>query len=121
MASTDTQSLLVKFDNQVAGHDTLMKMATDDLMVIKPCEAREVQFYEACHSHPTFCGWIPECYGTLRSSTASELHLLETSQDSVTPIIPTAEEQPDAKLPDDILSLALIAHVNQPSYPSIYP
>ncbi|KAL0086722.1 hypothetical protein F4703DRAFT_1792959 [Phycomyces blakesleeanus] len=113
MASTDTQSLLVKFDNQVAGHDTLMKMATDDLMVIKPCEAREVQFYEACHSHPTFCGWIPECYGTLRSSTASELHLLETSQDSVTPIIPTAEEQPDAKLPDDILSLALIAHMGK--------
>ncbi|KAI9021516.1 hypothetical protein CLU79DRAFT_753668 [Phycomyces nitens] len=103
MASTDTQSLLVKFDNQVAGHDTLLKMATNDLMVIKPSHTREVQFYEACHSHPTFCGWIPECYGTLRASTASELHLLETSQDSVTPI--PSPIQVDTKLPDDHVCL----------------
>lgn len=34
-------------------------------LVVKPCTAREVAFYEAAMSHPEFAFWMPTFFGTL--------------------------------------------------------
>ncbi|KAG0172210.1 hypothetical protein DFQ28_011286 [Apophysomyces sp. BC1034] len=68
---------LVKFDHQVAGHDQLLQLATNDLIVVKPCTQTEIVFYEASQQYPEFDEFIPECYGSLRAATESEKHMLE--------------------------------------------
>ncbi|KAI8137407.1 hypothetical protein BJV82DRAFT_661304 [Fennellomyces sp. T-0311] len=68
---------LVKFSNQVAGHDNLLQFSTNDLMVIKPSTHSELQFYEDSQGDLEFRCWIPKCYGSLHVATESELQLLE--------------------------------------------
>ncbi|KAI8380882.1 uncharacterized protein BYT42DRAFT_564559 [Radiomyces spectabilis] len=76
---TDTDNL-VRFDNQVAGHDRLLRFSTNDMIIVKPCTLKELAFYEASHRYPDFQEWIPECYGSLRASSDSELRLLNEQQ-----------------------------------------
>ncbi|EPB92936.1 hypothetical protein HMPREF1544_00010 [Mucor circinelloides 1006PhL] len=59
----DTASL-VHFDQQVAGHDQLMALPTSDLIVVKPCKKKELEFYQDAHTFPEFQDLLPECYGT---------------------------------------------------------
>lgn len=40
-------------------------------LVIKPCTAREVQFYESAAQRPEFAAWMPTFYGTLSLSDPS--------------------------------------------------
>ncbi|CAO3592990.1 unnamed protein product [Absidia cylindrospora] len=42
---------LVKFGSQVAGHDNILCLTTNDLMVFKPSSQQEREFYEACQQH----------------------------------------------------------------------
>lgn len=37
-------------------------------LIIKPCTAREVSFYESIHTHPGFAKWVPTFLGTLELS-----------------------------------------------------
>ncbi|KAG2226697.1 hypothetical protein INT45_001044 [Circinella minor] len=68
---------LIKFDNQVAGHDRILQFSTNDLMVIKPSAQTEQRFYEDSQGDLEFRCWIPKCYGSLHAATDSELQLLE--------------------------------------------
>ncbi|CEG67453.1 hypothetical protein RMATCC62417_03882 [Rhizopus microsporus] len=70
------------FDQQVAGHDKLMLLttSTDDLMIIKPCKPKEVNFYQDAQNYPEFLDFLPQCYGTLRAATEHDLSILETSE-----------------------------------------
>ncbi|GAN03778.1 inositol hexaphosphate kinase 3 [Mucor ambiguus] len=74
----DTASL-VHFDQQVAGHDQLMALPTSDLIVVKPCKKKELEFYQDAHSFPEFQDFLPECYGTVRAATESDLKILDDS------------------------------------------
>ncbi|KAI8342797.1 hypothetical protein BC941DRAFT_413863 [Chlamydoabsidia padenii] len=75
---------LIKFENQVAGHDNLLQLSTNDLMVLKPSIQQEREFYEGSLQYEDFMEWIPECYGTLRASTDKEMQLLNNGQDIAT-------------------------------------
>ncbi|KAI9245271.1 hypothetical protein EDC94DRAFT_665308 [Helicostylum pulchrum] len=70
---------LVHFDQQVAGHDKLMLMSTNDLIVVKPCKKRELDFYQDAINFPDFQDFTPECYGTVRAATEKDLKLLDKS------------------------------------------
>ncbi|KAI9250773.1 inositol polyphosphate kinase-domain-containing protein [Sporodiniella umbellata] len=84
-----TESDFEYFDQQVAGHD---RLTANDLMVIKPCRARELVFYQTAQAHyPDFLDFLPQCYGTLRATTQTDLQLLNTELDKVL-IDPQAEE-----------------------------
>jgi 1D-myo-inositol-tetrakisphosphate 5-kinase/inositol-polyphosphate multikinase len=72
-------SSLVYFDQQVAGHRKLMSMSTSDLIVIKPCKKKELDFYQDAHSFPEFQDFLPECYGTVRAATEKDLNLLDNA------------------------------------------
>jgi 1D-myo-inositol-tetrakisphosphate 5-kinase/inositol-polyphosphate multikinase len=74
----DTSSL-VYFDQQVAGHYKLMSMPTSDLIVIKPCKQKELDFYQDAHAFPEFQDFLPECYGTVRAATEKDLKLLDNA------------------------------------------
>ncbi|KAI7883188.1 SAICAR synthase-like protein [Lichtheimia hyalospora FSU 10163] len=67
---------LVKFTDQVAGHDRLLRFSTHDLMVIKPATRKEIDFYEQAQQRPDFECWIPKCFGNLHMATDSELAML---------------------------------------------
>ena len=74
---------LIKFDNQVAGHDRILQFSTNDLMVIKPSTQTEQRFYEDSQGDLEFRCWIPKCYGSLHAATDSELQLLEQQGDGI--------------------------------------
>lgn len=74
------EAKLVRFDQQVAGHDKLMLLSTNDLIVVKPCKKRELDFYQDVLNFPEFHDFIPECYGTVRAATEQELNLLDKSE-----------------------------------------
>jgi len=74
----DTASL-VHFDQQVAGHDQLMALPTSDLIVVKPCKKKELEFYQDAHTFPEFQDLLPECYGTVRAATENDLKILDDS------------------------------------------
>ncbi|KAI7871033.1 hypothetical protein BDF14DRAFT_1767719 [Spinellus fusiger] len=99
MTSPHPQPQWIRYEGQVAGHDRLLQLDTNDVMVIKPCHATELVFYEEAQAYPTFYTWIPECYGTLRASTPAEQQLLTTApQESVvslpgTPSLPPLDSQ----------------------------
>lgn len=71
---------LVHFDQQVAGHDKLMLLSTNDLIVVKPCKKRELDFYQDAINFSDFQDFIPECYGTVRAATEKDLKLLDKSE-----------------------------------------
>lgn len=73
------------FDQQVAGHDKLMLFttSTDDLILVKPCKKQEIEFYQDAQTYPSFLDLIPQCYGTLRTATESDLSMLESPGDSI--------------------------------------
>lgn len=71
---------LIRFDQQVAGHDQLMALPTSDLIVVKPCKKRELDFYQDAHSFPEFQDFLPECYGTVRAATENDLKILDDSE-----------------------------------------
>lgn len=71
---------LIHFDQQVAGHDQLMLLPTNDLIVVKPCKKRELDFYQDALNFPDFQDFIPECYGTVRAATEKDLKLLDKSE-----------------------------------------
>ena len=75
----DTTSL-IHFDQQVAGHDQLMALPTSDLIVVKPCKKKELNFYQDAHSFPEFQDFLPECYGTVRAATENDLKILDDSE-----------------------------------------
>ncbi|KAI8089704.1 uncharacterized protein BX664DRAFT_139887 [Halteromyces radiatus] len=75
---------LKKFEHQVAGHDNLLQLPTDDLIVIKPASQQEREFYEHSQQYDEFMAWIPECYGSLHASTDTEIQLLDKKLDAVT-------------------------------------
>ncbi|KAG1441922.1 hypothetical protein G6F56_011279 [Rhizopus delemar] len=68
------------FDQQVAGHD---RLSANELMVIKPCQKREIEFYQTAQTYPDFSDFLPQCYGTLRAATQNDLALLESELDNV--------------------------------------
>ncbi|KAI8876929.1 SAICAR synthase-like protein [Backusella circina FSU 941] len=70
---------LIHFDQQVAGHNELMKLPTNDLILIKPVKRKELVFYENVHSFPDFLDLIPECYGTIRAVTESDVQILNNN------------------------------------------
>lgn len=62
---------LSPFDHAAAGHDGVLIDADNDL-VVKPCTAAEIAFYETCAtSHPALNALIPTCMGTLALSTTA--------------------------------------------------
>ncbi|KAI8991312.1 hypothetical protein BDF20DRAFT_909110 [Mycotypha africana] len=77
MASPST---LVYFNQQVAGHDKLMSMPTSNLIIVKPCTKKEVDFYQDAQGYPDLLDFIAECYGTLRAATEKELELLDSTE-----------------------------------------
>lgn len=72
-------SSLVRFEQQVAGHDKLMLIPTNDLLVVKPSTKKELTFYQDSHNFPEFQDFLPECYGTIRAATEKDLSLLDNS------------------------------------------
>ncbi|ORZ15374.1 hypothetical protein BCR42DRAFT_376579 [Absidia repens] len=100
---------LVKFESQVAGHDNILCLTTNDLMVFKPSSQQEREFYEASQQHEEFMDWIPECYGTLRSSTENEKELLDKGQDVAPVLSDNITDIPTDQLAnlDDILFLCV--------------
>ena len=104
---------LIKFDNQVAGHDRILQFSTNDLMVIKPSTQTEQRFYEDSQGDLEFRCWIPKCYGSLHAATDSELQLLEQQGEGLleqqgaaqVPLQPSPPRQRDSqgRLLDDIL------------------
>lgn len=108
---------LVKFDNQIAGHDRLLQLSTTDLLVIKPCTRTELDFYETAQQYPEFTPWIPQCFGSLRSSTEAEKQLLnnEKENEGVVPI-PGVERPRDTqgRALDDILFWAFYIPMHDP-------
>ncbi|KAI5795575.1 inositol polyphosphate kinase-domain-containing protein [Geopyxis carbonaria] len=56
---------LKAFDLAAAGHDGVLSDASGAL-VVKPCTAREVAFYESVAAHPAFAEWMPTFMGTLQ-------------------------------------------------------
>ncbi|KAI8375290.1 hypothetical protein EDC96DRAFT_496717 [Choanephora cucurbitarum] len=72
---------LVHFKQQVAGHDKLMSIPSNDLILIKPCTKKEYDFYQDALNFPDFLELIPECYGTLRAATEKEITMLESSEE----------------------------------------
>ncbi|KAI9724003.1 MAG: hypothetical protein M1812_000721 [Candelaria pacifica] len=65
------ESDLIAFDHAAAGHDGVLSDASGDL-VIKPCTAAEVAFYEASTAHPDFAAYMPTYMGTLSLSSQSD-------------------------------------------------
>ncbi|KAK5000378.1 hypothetical protein LTR66_000735 [Elasticomyces elasticus] len=69
-ASSLSLSSLVAYDAAAAGHDGILLDPTGDL-IIKPCTAAEVSFYEASVSaHPEFAELMPTFMGTLSLGVA---------------------------------------------------
>ncbi|KAI9705480.1 MAG: hypothetical protein M1836_006235 [Candelina mexicana] len=62
---------LIAFDHAAAGHDGVLSDASGAL-VIKPCTAAEVAFYEASAAHPDFAAYMPTFMGTLSLSSQSD-------------------------------------------------
>ncbi|KAA8904994.1 inositol polyphosphate kinase-domain-containing protein [Sphaerosporella brunnea] len=60
-------SNLKPFDLAAAGHDGVLSDESGSV-IVKPCTAREVAFYEASLAHPEFAKWMPTFYGTLTLS-----------------------------------------------------
>jgi len=58
---------LKAFDLAAAGHDGVLSDESGSV-VVKPCNAREVGFYETSLAHPEFAVWMPTFYGTLTLS-----------------------------------------------------
>ncbi|THX16286.1 SAICAR synthase-like protein [Aureobasidium pullulans] len=72
---------LVAFDNVAAGHDGVMSDASGSL-IIKPCVAAEVDFYEVCNAeHLDFAQLMPTFMGSLQRGQSKELqgHLTAAS------------------------------------------
>ncbi|KAG9684530.1 SAICAR synthase-like protein, partial [Aureobasidium melanogenum] len=64
---------LVAFDNVAAGHDGVMSDESGSL-VIKPCVAAEVEFYEVSNAeHPEFAQLMPTFMGSLQRGQSQEL------------------------------------------------
>ncbi|KEQ71769.1 SAICAR synthase-like protein [Aureobasidium namibiae CBS 147.97] len=64
---------LVAFDNVAAGHDGVMSDASGSL-IIKPCVAAEVQFYEVSNAeHPEFAQLMPTFMGSLQHEANNPL------------------------------------------------
>ncbi|KAG9763944.1 SAICAR synthase-like protein, partial [Aureobasidium melanogenum] len=64
---------LVAFDNVAAGHDGVMSDKSGSL-VIKPCVAAEVEFYEVSNAeHPEFAQLMPTFMGSLQRGQSKEL------------------------------------------------
>lgn len=72
-------SSFVRFEQQVAGHDNIMLMPTNDLLIVKPSTKKELTFYQDAHNFPEFQDFLPECYGTIRAATEKDLNLLDSS------------------------------------------
>ncbi|KAF9168770.1 hypothetical protein DFQ26_000037 [Actinomortierella ambigua] len=51
--------------NQVGGHDGVMSMGDDNEIIVKPCLAQELEFYEQSILHPELKAWMPAFYGSL--------------------------------------------------------
>ncbi|KAK8212154.1 putative inositol polyphosphate multikinase [Phyllosticta capitalensis] len=65
-------STLTAFENAAAGHDGVLSDPTGAL-VIKPCTAQEIAFYEsATASHPRFAQYMPTFMGTLQLNKGDE-------------------------------------------------
>ncbi|KAI5843008.1 inositol polyphosphate kinase-domain-containing protein [Morchella snyderi] len=60
---------LKPFDLAAAGHDGVLSDESGAL-VIKPCTAREVSFYESVAVHPELAKWVPTFFGTLELSNS---------------------------------------------------
>ncbi|KAI9302789.1 hypothetical protein BJ944DRAFT_269383 [Cunninghamella echinulata] len=102
---------LVRFENQVAGHDNILQYSSDDIMIIKPSKEREKLFYEQSQNHEEFLEWIPDFYGSLRESTESEIKLLNEKQDIGTfQMDTTAESSKKIDLDDEHLCLENILY-----------
>ncbi|KAI4720827.1 SAICAR synthase-like protein [Aureobasidium sp. EXF-10727] len=64
---------LVAFDNVAAGHDGVMSDVSGSL-IIKPCVAAEVEFYELSNAeHPEFAQLMPTFMGSLQRGQSKEL------------------------------------------------
>ncbi|KAJ9632490.1 hypothetical protein H2203_000895 [Taxawa tesnikishii (nom. ined.)] len=74
MASTPVDAnSLIAFGNAAAGHDGILSDTSGDL-VIKPCTAAEIAFYEASgSSHPEFAQFMPNFMGTLQLGKSEQL------------------------------------------------
>ncbi|KAI9779391.1 MAG: hypothetical protein M1816_003594 [Peltula sp. TS41687] len=80
MASIKLQSSeLMTFENAAAGHEGVLSDPSGT-MVIKPCTAAEVAFYESARSsHPAFAASMPTFMGTLSLSAHSDAVARETT------------------------------------------
>jgi inositol-polyphosphate multikinase len=64
-------STLVAYSHAAAGHDGVQSDPTGE-MLIKPCTAAEVAFYESAAAHPDFKAFMPTFMGTLSLSKNDE-------------------------------------------------
>ncbi|KAF8242907.1 SAICAR synthase-like protein [Wilcoxina mikolae CBS 423.85] len=64
-------SNLKAFDLAAAGHEGVLSDESGSV-VVKPCTAREVSFYETSLLHPSFAVWMPAFFGTLTLSDEIE-------------------------------------------------
>ncbi|KAI9836591.1 MAG: hypothetical protein M1819_001223 [Sarea resinae] len=55
---------LIAFDSAAAGHEGVMSDASGSL-IIKPCTAAEIAFYESALNHPELAAYMPTFMGTL--------------------------------------------------------
>ncbi|KAF9976074.1 hypothetical protein BGZ73_009172 [Actinomortierella ambigua] len=75
--------------NQVGGHDGVMSMGDDNEIIVKPCLAQELEFYEQSLLHPELKAWMPAFYGSLtlaRQANATVVSTEGTGQDSSTSV-----------------------------------
>ncbi|KAI9679340.1 MAG: hypothetical protein M1817_005360 [Caeruleum heppii] len=96
------QSDLVAFDNAAAGHDGVLSDASGSV-VIKPCTAAEVSFYESANaSRPDFARLMPTFMGTLQLSADTDLNETakalvgdQSAKAEAQESIPASSEAPD--------------------------
>ncbi|KAI9821747.1 MAG: hypothetical protein M1827_002328 [Pycnora praestabilis] len=62
------ESDLVAFDHVAAGHEGVLSDVSGAL-IIKPCTAAEIAFYESSMAHPDFAAYMPTFMGTLALSS----------------------------------------------------
>ncbi|OJD40698.1 inositol polyphosphate multikinase [Diplodia corticola] len=83
--STLDPKTLSAFENAAAGHDGVLSDPTGAL-VIKPCTAAEIAFYEsATASHPALAAYMPTFMGTLELNKSPEAATLAAAVASDSP------------------------------------
>ncbi|KAH0569273.1 hypothetical protein GP486_000029 [Trichoglossum hirsutum] len=99
-----SESDLVVFGDAAAGHDGVLSDASGSV-VVKPCTATEIAFYESAAMHPAFAAYMPTYMGTLKLSSSGTVDETATAAAAAAASQPagsaTASGTASALSPDD--------------------